>query len=1593
MGRWIVDGVDISTLAWNVSNRGGSWTVPGLRGENEDVANSHGRRYVPGKTFEEGKAHLEMWALGSNPDGTFPTSQTRQYTCRQNLQTLMSLFTRVTGLIDVMRIESTGYGLVNQHTNPGAEGFTIGAVAYRNEVLNPYMGATGVVPQNSNLIIDPNVQTNTGWYEYGHNLEHDAYNKQHRLDTPAYVDRNYVGTGSFETYAAGATISSASWTAGTNVAALTAQTISGGRGARVMQVLASGAITALAVIATRVRAAIPTGTNPYLRFKVRRIGTGSTTRTLGYRLNYVNNSNVVTVAGTWNTVTIPTLGTWLDVSLPNLAATNTDGNFTLEFRAGEAWSAAEGIYLDGVIVGTAVGVAGVAGPYFDGDDTFGAWAGTVGAAISDWKEVTLPEWAPVAQTAYHARAVIAGTATMSQIGFVAFSHTASGTQQFWKDADTTVDPGVPYNLFFNARAVASGCTVELMYSDDAGGSWTSAVSKTVTTHGYIAGARGGEQITTSTGTFAAWDTYNGEGVMGQAGRTFAVRVSVPVQTNGNHALQIYGLGVTDTPGWGAYGDAAPTSNTQYAWEDTAYASRTLILKRRSVGFTGRHAMTDQGTLVPWPAVEVAARGLSDPTALYLADIVPDQTALDDGVYLYGEFISTNVSYASPCQVRAVIDCYDATNTLVGTFTGSTATTNEYVTGTEGVVAASLLVPTLTTGTTVMRCRFELVSPTFGQVLQGGHFMLNDRNANVGWVTGALPPITGFTYSWAGAANASVSVKSATAAPTNYRVVRGLVSNDAGYLKVYSTIQPDVSIESSVTIPTAGVINVGAACACELDADWYAQVVVSGTVAAEAFLGSTVAVAALTTTQLQTVVASPGGMTAVRIVARPPAGGSWAYNKQFRFDQVYAWLNSGSGNPRQDGNRVTNAQFKSSFGGWTVTADPQVSADATGLSIVSTTFGTALKATGKTQLSSRSRMAIVAGEQIFVWSKVRCSKAYQLRVWWYTSADVLISTVTAASDTTGVTTNSNTLTAPATTGYARVQIWLTTAASGTDTIEIFGLYMVKVAASRDYSTALDPTTWRYVDGGMGSDWLGRPATWEGAAVTSRTNVFPNVVTGWDTTLTSSSAPAFRPPGSTGRAVVLPAPAVEFVTNPGFEVDLTGWTETDPTSILTLTRDTGTVRTGVGSLKMAYTGGGAGQSSIAQNTVTGLVVGQNYTVSAWCYNPTGSTAIAPYIGHNAGSGTSATTPLPANTWTQRTVTFTATATSAVFWIGNSGVTGAGQATYVDDVSVRASGVTAISTPVATPSAYLSGEIAVAARDANVSIVVNVYGYDDASRTNPVLLASKTMPALPAAQPSQVVTWRDLVNTQPYAGIQVVYTELVTGGTGTGATLDNLLVISSPQPLAADYPGYFDGDTSSANWNGTKYASTSTYYAGALEAWCERQGQIDIEAQAGATRAEFAVDLVIPAAFWADVSDRQTVATVTTLPGTITLADFAGGNAPIEDAVIDVTMVAGNSPAGGIIITDVMSGTWVRYAEQLLAGKTVRFDCKVLDVIYQPGQTDQATKIRKVTKGGDARFFTLNPGIAGGAPQLQVSSTSSTFDGQIQVTVTGRRKYVIA
>lgn len=86
-----VDGVDLTTLAWNITTLGGRSGLPEVRGENTTIPFRPGTIWQE-KMWGERTDTLSMWVLGCDEDGMFPVEHSRRAQLNQNLRTLKKLF-------------------------------------------------------------------------------------------------------------------------------------------------------------------------------------------------------------------------------------------------------------------------------------------------------------------------------------------------------------------------------------------------------------------------------------------------------------------------------------------------------------------------------------------------------------------------------------------------------------------------------------------------------------------------------------------------------------------------------------------------------------------------------------------------------------------------------------------------------------------------------------------------------------------------------------------------------------------------------------------------------------------------------------------------------------------------------------------------------------------------------------------------------------------------------------------------------------------------------------------------------------------------------------------------------------------------------------------------------------------------------------------------------------------------------------------------------------------------------------------------------------------------------------------------------------
>lgn len=164
-----VDGIVLNTYAFNISTLTGRLTTPDLRTKNVEVPGRHGTLRVRNKKFQEGLYTLSMWVKGALPDGSVPTQKIARRLFYENLDVLMQVFTRRTGLINIQQVMPDGsvrqcFGEVlavidpqSTAANPLAKfnvAFTLPSPFWQDLDTVTYVSAAGL-PVSEVLTLDP----------------------------------------------------------------------------------------------------------------------------------------------------------------------------------------------------------------------------------------------------------------------------------------------------------------------------------------------------------------------------------------------------------------------------------------------------------------------------------------------------------------------------------------------------------------------------------------------------------------------------------------------------------------------------------------------------------------------------------------------------------------------------------------------------------------------------------------------------------------------------------------------------------------------------------------------------------------------------------------------------------------------------------------------------------------------------------------------------------------------------------------------------------------------------------------------------------------------------------------------------------------------------------------------------------------------------------------------------------------------------------------------------------------------------------------------------------------------------------------------
>ena len=331
MGRWLIDGFDLSTVATGVSNRAAGWQMPGKRGDNQELPGLDGAVFTPNKPAQQGQLPLKMWVLGCLPDGTFPTNVSRRMVCRDNLERLSAIFADSSALREVTRIESAGYGTVNAFTNPRSEDTVAGGAGYRNLVTNPAQRAQSPREARRNTFPDPSLTGKGALAKVAENIYPDALNKTARSATPPNVYANHWTTTSYEVpHNFDPTTSLANlWVEAASTSAAVYKYATPMKGTQALGITLTGALAAAASLGRRTPMAF-TGSSISFRAKMRRKNTGTAARSVACRILWYDANDVQVGATAWTAnQTVPTGLGWGDLQAHPHAGWHPDGHAVL----------------------------------------------------------------------------------------------------------------------------------------------------------------------------------------------------------------------------------------------------------------------------------------------------------------------------------------------------------------------------------------------------------------------------------------------------------------------------------------------------------------------------------------------------------------------------------------------------------------------------------------------------------------------------------------------------------------------------------------------------------------------------------------------------------------------------------------------------------------------------------------------------------------------------------------------------------------------------------------------------------------------------------------------------------------------------------------------------------------------------------------------------------------------------------------------------------------------------------------------------------------------------------------------------------------
>lgn len=149
---------------------------------------------------------------------------------------------------------------------------------------------------------------------------------------------------------------------------------------------------------------------------------------------------------------------------------------------------------------------------------------------------------------------------------------------------------------------------------------------------------------------------------------------------------------------------------------------------------------------------------------------------------------------------------------------------------------------------------------------------------------------------------------------------------------------------------------------------------------------------------------------------------------------------------------------------------------------------------------------------------------------------------------------------------------------------------------------------------------------------------------------------------------------------------------------------------------------------------------------------------------------------------------------------------------------------------------------------------------------------------------------------------------------------------------------------------------------------------------------VQLVVPGAFWQDTADNTNTFTNPTMGAALSLTNFAGATAPMDDLTYTITGPITNPKVealrGGAALT---SPVYFQYNGTVPSTQTLIVNCKTWAL-----SGTMASSYANLSHTGDARWMVAEPAAAAGTPQVSLSGSGNT--AATALSVVGRRKYLV-